>query len=143
LTTYVVNRFLDLTNGGSMAGSALDLKLADAANTTLTSSSTVGLQIAIFECANAWGADGKCGIGDGEVVMASTPAATLLSTATTVGVASLASGAVSHLRLQLSLPAGEEFTVNGALPVGTVQGVTSNITWTFTEAQRAATITWN
>jgi hypothetical protein len=139
----VVNRFLDLTNGGTMAGSALDLQLADLPGSTLTSSSSTGLQIAIFECGSQWGADGKCGSGAGTEVMASIPASTLLTTPTAVRVSSLAAGTTSHLRLQLSLPAGSEVTTNGVLPVGTVQGVTSNITWTFTEAQRLATTTSN
>ena len=81
--------------------------------------------------------------GAGTQVMTSTPAATLLTTPTRVSVASLAAGTTSHLRLEISLPAGSEVTTNGALPATTIQGVTSNLTWTFTEAQRLATTTSN
>ena len=109
----------------------------------MTSNASIGLQIAIFECGSQWGADGKCGSGAGTQVMPSTPAATLLTTPTTVSVASLAAGTTSHLRLQITLPAGSEVTTNGTLPATTIQGVTSNLTWTFTEAQRLATTTSN
>ncbi len=137
----IVNRFLDLSNTGTMAGSSMKLALADAAATTLTSNGTAGLQIAIYECALAWSTTGLCSSGPGTQVMASTPALTLLTIPTSVTLASLAAGTTSHLRLQISLPAGSEVTTNGTLPVGTVQGVTSNITWTFTEVQRTATTT--
>jgi hypothetical protein len=140
----VVNRFLELSNTGTMAGSALDLMISDAASTALTSNSSAGLQIAIFECATQWTTvTGLCSGTAGTQVMASTPAATLLTSHIPVTVASLAAGTTSHLRLQMTLPAGSEVTTNGVLPVGTVQGLTSSLTWTFTEAQRTARTTQN
>ena len=138
----VVNRFIELTNGGTMAGQTMTLALSDTASSTLTSSSTNGLQIQVFECATQWTTiSGQCSGGVGTSVMASTPATTLLSTPGTVSLASLAAGTTSHLRVQITLPAGSEVTTNGTLPAGTVQGVTSYVTWTFTETQRTATTT--
>lgn len=138
----IVNRFLELSNSGTMTGSELKLSIADAASTALTTNGTAGLQVALFECATQWTTvTGLCAGLPGTQVMASTPALTLLTTPTAVNVTSLAGGVTSHLRLQISLPAGTETTVNGVLPVGTVQGLTSTITWTFSEAQRTATTT--
>ena len=138
----VVNRFIELTNGGTMAGQTMTLALTDTASTTLTSSSANGLQIQVFECATQWTTvTGLCSGAAGTSVMASTPATTLLTTPGTISLASLAAGTTSHLRVQITLPAGSEVTTNGTLPAGTVQGVTSYLTWTFTETQRTATTT--
>ena len=41
----------------------------------------------------------------------------------------------------ITLPTGSEVTTNGVTPVGTVQGLTTALTWTFTETQRTATTT--
>lgn len=135
----VVNRFIDITNAGTMAGTNLNLKLADASSTALTTDATKGLQIAIFECATAWTAAGACA-GTPTTVMASTAASSLVSTAKALSVGSLDSEAISRLRIEITLPAGSETTVNGVLPTGTVQGLASSLTWTFTEDQRLATI---
>jgi spore coat-associated protein N len=137
----VVNRFLELTNGGTMAASSMTLSLADAASTTLTTNGTAGLQIAIYECSTQWTTvTGACA-GTSTTAMASTTALSLTTTPATITLASLAAGTTSHLRVQISLPAGSEMTTNGTLPVGTVQGVTSTLTWTFNELQRTATTT--
>jgi spore coat-associated protein N len=138
----VVNRFLEIANTGTMTGSALKLAITDAASTALTSNGTAGLQVAIFECATQWTTStGLCAGLPGTSVMSSTPASTLLTTPTAVTVTSLGSGVTSHLRLQITLPPGTETTLNGVLPVGTIQGLTSTITWTFSEVQRTATVT--
>ncbi len=137
----VVNRFIELTNTGSMTGTALKLSLADQATTALTTNGTAGLQVSVFECASQWSSTGLCNTLPGTVVMVSTPALTLLTVPTSVTVASLAPAATTHLRVQISLPAGGETTTNGNLPAGTVQGLTSQLTWTFNEAQRLTTTT--
>ena len=134
----VVNRYIDVTNAGTMSGTNLKLKLADASSTALTTDATNGLQIAIYECSTAWTALGACA-GTPTTVMASTAASSVVSSAKALSVSSLASNAISRLRIELTLPAGSETTVNGVLPSGTVQGLASSLTWTFTEDQRLAT----
>jgi hypothetical protein len=47
-------------------------------------------------------------------------------------------GSTNRLKISIALPAGNENVLNGVLPVGTVQGLTSAITWSFTVAERAA-----
>jgi hypothetical protein len=137
----IVNRFIDIANTGTMTGTALKLSLADAASTVLTTSAAAGLQITITECPVSFTTvTGSCST-TATPVLAATPASSLTGgAASALTVSSLAPGIV-HLKLQISLPTGSETTVNGVLPVGTVQGLTSNLTWTFTEAQRAATTT--
>ncbi len=134
----VVSRFIDLTNGGTMGGTNLKLQLADATSSLLTSDATKGLQIAISECSTAWTSAGACG-GTPTTVMASTAASSLITTAKTVSVGSLAAADVNHLKIEITLPSSTETTTNGVLPANTIQGLSSSLTWTFTEDQRLAT----
>jgi len=136
----VVYRYIDLKNDGSMDGTGLTLKLADSATSTLTSNGTIGLQVQIQECSVAWSATWTC-TGTESEVLASTSANALVAAAKPLTVASLGAGATSKLRIKLSIPTSSEVTTNGSLPATTVQGQSSNITWTFTEAQRVATTT--
>ena len=136
----VVHRFIDLTNTGNMGGTNLKLQLADSTSSLLTSDATKGLQIAISECSTAWTAGGVCD-GTPTTVMASTAASSLVATAKTVSVGSLAAAAVNRLKIEITLPDSTETTTNGVLPANTIQGLSSSLTWTFTEGQRTATIT--
>lgn len=133
----VVNRFIDVANAGTMAGTNLNLRLGATPSTTLTSDAANGLQVTIFECATAWTAAGACG-DTLRTVMESTAASSLVSAAQTLSVSSLAPATTSRLKIEIKLPAGNETTVNGVLPTGTVQGLASSLTWTFTEDQRLA-----
>jgi len=136
-----INRYVDITNGGTMAGQSMTLQLADAANTVLTSDPTNGLQVVISECSTTFTATtGACG-GTTTTALSSTSANALVAAAKSLTVSSTAAGAVVHLKFAISLPAGSETTANGVLPLGTVQGLTSTLTWTFSETQRLATNT--
>jgi len=136
----VVYRYIDLKNDGTMSGTALVLGLADSSVSTLTSNPTIGLQVQIDECSVAWSATWTC-TGTTTSVLAATSANALKLADKPLTVNSLAAGATSKLRFKLSLPTSSEVTTNGTLPATTVQGQTSNITWTFTEEQRVATTT--
>ncbi len=136
----IIYRYIDLKNEGSMNGTALTLRLADSATSTLTSNASIGLQVQIDECSVAWSVTYTC-TGDTTSVLAATSANALTTADRSLTVASLAAGATSKLRIKLSIPTSSEVTTNGSLPVTTVQGQTSNLTWTFTEAQRVATTT--
>ena len=134
-----VNRYIDLTNGGTLDGASPTLQLAGSPSTTLTTSSTAGLQITISNCTVAWTNTGTCS-GTTTTVLASTPASTL-ATAQAITLPSNLAGSVSRLKIGIALPAGTENVVNGVLPGGTVQGLTTAITWSFAIAERAATTT--
>jgi hypothetical protein len=58
----------------------------------------------------------------------------------------LAAGAsLKYLQFSLTLVQGSEneTSSNGTLPASTIQGLSTNITWTITETQRAAVTTNN
>ena len=134
----VVNRYVILTNGGTLDAASMTLGLAASPSTALTTNGTAGLQITVNKCTVAWTA-GACS-GTSTVALATTSALTL-ATPQAFTPSALTSGAVSHLQIVISLPAGSEVTANGVLPGGTVQGLTTALTWTFTETQRTATTT--
>ncbi|MEI8066628.1 MAG: TasA family protein [Actinomycetes bacterium] len=139
-----VNRFIDLTQAGTLNAASMTFKVADANTTTLTTDATNGLQVTVKECTVAYTATtGACSGTETTALAKGSANALLTDKALTLIAADLTGGAsnVAHLKIVVDLPAGSEVTTNGTLPVGTVQGVSSSLTWTFTEAQRTATTT--
>ncbi len=152
-----VNRYVDLSNSGTLAAQALSLRVADTVDSKLTTDATNGLRVTVNRCADsatttgaAWDpATGNCVaklLSDGitattgvvSALATAVPLATLQTTAST-----LVSGAVDasyKLQMSLVLPDQNETTVNGTVPAG-IQGLTASLTWTFDEQQRAAATT--
>jgi hypothetical protein len=135
----VRNRYLTLTNGGTLDADTPTVRIATGGN-ALTTDGTKGLQITINACSVAWTqATGVCS-GTTTPVLASTSALALVSD-TALNLPSKIAGAVSALKISITLPNSNETTTDGVLPGGTIQGLTTTLAWTFTEAQRTATIT--
>jgi Camelysin metallo-endopeptidase len=142
----VVNRYVDLTNGGTLAAQALTMGIAATGSSVLitdgTTPATKALRVSINSCSTSWTpTTGVCS-GSGTVgsLLSATPLSAL-STAASLPVASLASGAVQHLQVVVALPDQTETTTNGAAPATTIQGATASLTYTFNEGQRTATTT--
>ena len=137
----VVNRYVDLTSSGTLNSASMTLGASGSPSNALTTTGTAGLQVTIKECSVAWTNTGTCS-GTQTTDLASASVLSLVTPASlTLQANSLLSGAVIHLQIGIALPAGSEVTVNGVLPGGTVQGLTTAVTWTFTETQRIATTT--
>jgi hypothetical protein len=134
-----VNRYIELTNGGTLDGAGLTLATTATPGNALTTDGTNGLQVTVKECSVAWTNAGVCS-GTTTTALAST-SLLAMGVAKTLSVSTLLSTATNHLQLVISLPAGSENTVNGALPVGTVQGLTTAVTWNFLETLRTNTTT--
>ena len=124
------NRYVDLTNGGTLDGMTPTLQLVTSDTSTLSESTTAGLQIAIAGCSQAFTNLGACN-GTPTTVLTSTPAKTLKTSATSITLPTLLAAGVSYLKVSVSLPASTENVLNGVLPSGTIQGLTANLTWTF------------
>ena len=137
-----VNRFVDVTNAGTLAGQTMTFKVAEATSSVLTSDATNGLQVIVKECTVVYTTGTGLCSGAETTAIASTSANTLLG-AQTINFASLNPSGITHLRIIITLPALlSEVSVNGGTPIGiTVQGITAALTWTLTETQRTATIT--
>jgi len=139
----VINRYVDLTSNGTLNSASMTLGATGSGATALTTNGTAGLQVTIKECSIAWTNAGAC-TGTQTTALASASVLSLATPASlTLQANSLLSGAVIHLQIGIALPAGNEVTVNGVFPGGTVQGLTTAVTWTFTETQRIATTTDN
>ncbi|MBK1784606.1 TasA family protein [Prauserella cavernicola] len=138
-----VNRYLDLTNGGTLDAQALTLQVAATGSSALIAdgSSTKALRVAVNTCTGGtWNAaTGVCS-GTKAPLLAATPVGSL-GTAASLIPGSVAAGSVQRLQVVVSLPDQTETTVNGTLPTTTIQGQTANLTYTFGETQRAAATT--
>jgi hypothetical protein len=135
----VVNRFVDLTNAGSLDSKTLTLGAAATPANKLSADATNGLQVNVTSCTGAWDpASGTCS-GTTSAV-ASGPLSALSSSPFSLA-SNVTSGAVLHYEVTLTLPDQNETVTNGALPANTIQGLSTAITWTFNELQRDATTT--
>jgi hypothetical protein len=138
----IVNRYVTLTNSGTVDGIGLTLKTAQTGTATLISDGTgsatnKALRLSVKSCSVAWDPiTGVCG-GTEAVELAATPIGSLTS-ATNLTSSTLATGAVRYLQMKIELPDQNETTINGVLPANTVQGGTVNVTYTFDLAQRLA-----
>ncbi|MFD7658364.1 TasA family protein [Actinosynnema sp. NPDC059797] len=135
-----VNRYVALTNGGTLDAQALTLQVnAAGANALISDGATSrALRVTVTECVGgAWTPDtGACG-GTKAVLLAATPLSGLAS-AVSLPAGAMAAGDVQNLQVSVQLPDQNETTVNGVLPQGTVQGQSVNLTYTFGETQRSA-----
>lgn len=150
----VVNRYVTLTQGPDLAGKNLTLAVTDATPTPLTSDATRGLRATITQCSVPWvPGTGACD-GTSSVLSAVSdkPLSTLTPTSpATVVKTDVAANSVLNLKVSLSLPDQNEVTVNGGPANGgtittndgmaSIQGLSSSLTWTFSETQRTATVT--
>jgi hypothetical protein len=137
-----VNRYIDLSVTGNLDGESATVQISTSDSNTLVNDAVKGLQISITACSVAWtqtGA-GTCS-GTATTVLTSTSALSLKTSATNIVLPSTLAAGVNRLRLTTNLPAGSENTVNGVLPVGTVQGLTASLTWAFVIQERTATNT--
>ncbi len=138
--TDVVNRYVSLTNSGTLAAVNQTLTVTATGSTLLTTSAVKGLAATVDKCSVAWTpGTGVCS-GTTTNLVPSTPLSTLIGAPATLQ-ATVASGNVLNLKISVTLPDQTETTTNGVLPVGTIQGLSTDLTWTFNEDQRAGTTT--
>ena len=140
----VYNVYVNVNNTGTLA-TAAGMTLGAVANPVnpLTSGAIAGegLTVSVTQCSVAWSATGTCA-GGTTPILASTLLSSFSSPQALSNVPSLAAstGQLGHLQFSLSM-AGTETSTNGVLPAPTVQGLSTTITWTFTEQQRAGVTT--
>lgn len=138
----VVNRYVTLTNSGSINGIGLSLKTAQTGTPTLISDAVNGgtnkaLRLTVKSCSVAWDtSNGTC--SGTEVTELASTAIGSITNATTLSSDALTAGAAQYLQMQINLPDQNETTINGSLPANTIQGGAVNITYTFDLAQRVA-----
>jgi spore coat-associated protein N len=140
--TDVVNRYVDVSNSGTLDGKALTLAATDATPTKLTTDLTNGLHVTITQCTGGTWTPGT-GVCSGTTGALATGVAlkTLSTTPSTLIAGAVAAGTAVHLQVSITLPDQVETTTNGVLPGTTIQGLSASITWTFNETQRTGTTT--
>jgi hypothetical protein len=104
-----------------------------------------GLAVTITQCSVAWSASGACS-GSTTSILAHTNVSAMNSSGTALSLSNApalaaSTGQVAHLQVSLTL-VGTETSTNGVAPSPTIQGLTTTLTYTFTEQQRA-TVTTN
>ena len=143
----VVNRYITLTNSGTLAAKDLTFAATTAAASSPVlvtdaagSAGSKALRISIDTCTVAWNAaTGACS-GTTGVLLAASPLSSL-STANALPAGDITAAQVFHLRISATLPDQTENTLNGVAPTGTVQGATATLTYTFNQNQRTLTTT--
>lgn len=134
----VSNRYVSLSNGGTLDGKSLGIQVADGGGSVLSTSATKGLSLTVTACSVAWAPTTGVCAGTTTTYLAKTSLSGLAARTAFTGPVNMAAGSAVSLQLSLTLDATET-TVNGTLPTGTAQGLTSTLTYTFTEDQRAGT----
>lgn len=130
--------YVDVTDTGTVAGQNLNLSVTGTGATLLTTHVTKGLHVTVQSCAVAWAA-GACLAPT--TVVSNVPVATLSSTPSSLVSGAVTKNSAYHYKVTTTLPDQNETTTNGTLPVGSIQNLTTDLTFTFNEAQRAATST--
>lgn len=143
----VVNRYVDLANNGSLDANGMTLGIAASPNNALVTdgtspSTTKALHVTVTQCTGGTWAPttGVCS-GTTSSALSSTVLSTMSTAQSLTGISTVASGATIHLQVTLTLPDQSETTTNGSLPSNTIQGLSTDLTYTFTEGQRTATTT--
>lgn len=141
----IVNRYVALTNSGTLAGDTLTLEVSTTGDASLIDDGTLGvtteaITLVISSCSEAWDPTaGTCG-GTTDVLNTATTLGGFTS-AISLGAGTFAPSATKNLQISLTLPDQDETTVNGVFPTNTVQGKSVAVTYTFAVLQRAATTT--
>jgi len=133
----VANRYVTLTNNGSLNAIGLSLKaVASGTSTLISDTGTVrALVVTVRSCSVAWvPATGVCSSGEATEISATTLGT--FTTAQNLLNGNMNSAAVKYLQISMQLPDQSETTVNGVPPTPTIQGGAVSITYTFNYAQR-------
>jgi spore coat-associated protein N len=141
----VVNRYVTLTQGAGLDAKDLALKVTDATPTLLTTDEDKGLRVTVRQCVGGdWTVTdaGACtGPGATTAVVVDDVPLSILATTPDSLAAAVSAGSILKLQIALTLPDQDETTINGVRQGSTIQGLSSALTWTFSETQRTATTT--
>lgn len=137
-----VHRYVTLTQSGTLAAKDLTLSVTTGTPNALTGTGSSALRFGIATCSGDWTpTTGACNGTTTQVIATTTTLASAITAPVTVAPGTLAPGSTTKLRVTLALPDTNEVTTNGITPTGSVQGLSTTLTWTFAQTQRTATTT--
>ncbi len=139
------NVYVNLNNTGTLASAAgMTLSVAGSPANALTNGSVAGegLTVTATQCSVAWTVTTGVCSGTTTTILANTQVSALSSAVALSNIPALiaATGQVAHVQFSLGLVATETST-NGVAPASTVQGLSTSLTYTFTELQRTGIAT--
>jgi spore coat-associated protein N len=125
----------------------MTLWVAGSPATALTNGTAAGegLTVTATKCSVAWTlATGVCS-GTTTPILATTQVSTMTTSDAAVSLSNIpalaaSTGQVAHVQVSLGL-VGAETSTNGVAPTPTVQGLSTTLTYTFTEQQRTGVVT--
>lgn len=140
-----VSRYVTLTNSGTLDSQDMKFKVtstSDLASLITSVSPHKALQVTVQRCSVAWNQAvvGSNCPGTATAIIAATDLSALQSDVNFyikngTSDATMTAGETANLKVTVALPDQNELVENGALPSGTVQGGTANLTFTFSELQ--------
>ncbi len=142
------NVYVNLNNTGTLASAAgMTLWVAGTPANALTNGTAAGegLTVTATQCSVAWTlATGVCS-GTSTPILATRQINTMNTAGTAVALSNVpalaaATGQAAHIQVSLGL-VGNEVSTNGVLPSPTIQGLSTTLTYTFTEQQRLGAAT--
>ena len=141
----VVNRYVTLTNSGTLAAQGLGLAITATGTSTLITDGTGGntnkaLTVTVNSCSGSWNTTTGVCTGTSATEIAETSLSGFSAQKNFTNSTLLASGSIK-LQIQVKLPDQNETTTNGTAPAVTVQGGSVALAYVFSEAQRTATTT--
>ena len=141
-----VNRYVTLTNDGSLSSKNLSLKITPTGTATLITNGSgaatnKAITVAVNSCSGSWNTTTGACTGSISNEIAATPLSTFATAQNFLVTTALAAAGTSKLQIQVVLPDQNETTVDGALPAVTVQSGSVTMDYLFFEAQRTTTVT--
>jgi spore coat-associated protein N len=142
------NVYVNLNNTGTLASAAgMTLWVAGSPVNALTNGTATGegLTVTATKCSVAWTlSTGVCS-GTTTPILATTQVSAMNTSDAAVNLSNVpaliaATGQVAHVQVSLGL-VGTETSTNGVTPSPTVQGLSTTLTYTFTEQQRTGVVT--
>lgn len=143
----IVNRYVTLTNSGTLPSQSMGLLITSTGTPTLISDGVApatnkALTVAVFSCTGGtWNiSTGVCS-GTTNTEIAETTLSAFTAQKVFAVSPTLAAGGTSKLQIRTKLPDQNETTVNGVLPSVTIQNGTANLSYLFNESQLPASTT--
>lgn len=135
----VVNRYVNLTNSGSLDGKNLTLAVSGIGSQALITDglTSKALTLSVKSCSVNWDATTGACDGTSSALITGTTLSSLAS-GVTLDNAAFTSGQTKHLQFALTLPDQSETTVNGVAPAGSIQGQQASLSYTFGMTERTS-----
>lgn len=137
----VVNRYVTLTNSGTLGAQTLGLAISSTGTSTLITDGVApatnkALTVTVLSCTGGnWNTSTGVCSGTTNTEIAETPLSAFTAQKVFAVSPTLSAGGTSKLQIRTKLPDQNETTVNGVLPSVTIQNGSATLSYLFNEAQ--------